>query len=104
MDSKRKLLTTGFSADFVSFDIPSVSWHYIRPEDASDYEEVKGKIFFTECARCKERIFVRASEYPYIRRKGPKIAFLCKSCDPLFVDIGPMPERPREHFSGLWEK
>lgn len=89
---------------FSDFELPSAHWHYIPAEKCFHVQDVRHKIMKTECALCGTQIIVRCDEHPYIRHKGNLLAFFCKSCDPLFIDIGQSDGKPREHFTGLWDR
>ena len=98
-------MTTSFGdLSFTSFELPSVQWHYIPTECCYKISDIRNKVFHTECALCGDRILVRGSEHPYCRKKGDRIAFLCKGCDPLFIDIGEDDGTPREFFKGYWDR
>lgn len=59
----------------------------IHADQMFDVDAVKGSFFRTSCAICGNSIWVRASEYPYSRRRGNLVAFLCKGCDALHIRV-----------------
>ena len=72
-DAFRRTMTNPYMK---TYTIPAKEYVFITKEN-------RNKFFSKKCPICGKQIFGRPSEYPYYKRDGNQVAFVCSACDKL---------------------